>query len=146
MTQPFDADFIVVGSGFGRAVSTLRLTEKGYSVIVLEQGRRYRTEAFRLPGWSDGEWRSRLAPHYEGARRMLGATRSDGVGCTDHLLREVGAELTGEGTLRVHDVGVFFGEPGERVPDPFFGGEGPDRVGCTRCAACMIGCPVGAKV
>jgi cholesterol oxidase len=37
---PFDADFIVIGSGFGGSVSALRLAEKGYRVIVLEQGRR----------------------------------------------------------------------------------------------------------
>ncbi|NJD17784.1 MAG: cholesterol oxidase, partial [Gemmatimonadetes bacterium] len=29
--------------------------------------------------------------------------------------------------------------------DPYFGGEGPPRTGCTRCGACMIGCSVGAK-
>jgi len=36
----FDCDFLIVGSGFGGAVSALRLAEQGYSVIVLEQGRR----------------------------------------------------------------------------------------------------------
>ena len=36
----FDCDYLVVGSGFGGAVSALRLAEKGYEVIVLEQGRR----------------------------------------------------------------------------------------------------------
>jgi cholesterol oxidase len=34
---------------------------------------------------------------------------------------------------------------GVTVPDPYFGGEGPARTGCTRCARCMVGCPVGAK-
>jgi cholesterol oxidase len=42
-------------------------------------------------------------------------------------------------------VGVFFGEPGVEVPDPYFGGEGPSRTGCTGCGACMTGCRVGAK-
>src|SRR5246500_331719 len=36
-----DYDWIVVGSGFGGSVSALRLTEKGYSVGVLECGRRF---------------------------------------------------------------------------------------------------------
>ncbi len=42
-------------------------------------------------------------------------------------------------------VGVFLGEPGKTVPDPYFGGEGPERTGCTRCGSCMIGCRYGAK-
>ena len=42
-------------------------------------------------------------------------------------------------------VGVFFGEPGVTVPDPYFAGEGPDRTGCIACARCMVGCPHGAK-
>lgn len=36
----FDYDFVIVGSGFGGSVAALRLREKGYSVAVLEQGRR----------------------------------------------------------------------------------------------------------
>ena len=31
------------------------------------------------------------------------------------------------------------------MPDPFFGGEGPDRTGCQLCGRCMVGCPHGAK-
>ena len=42
-------------------------------------------------------------------------------------------------------VGVYFGQDGVRVPDPFFGGEGPDRTGCTLCGGCMVGCRYGAK-
>ncbi len=34
-------DFIVIGSGFGGSVSALRLTEKGYSVLVLEKDKYY---------------------------------------------------------------------------------------------------------
>lgn len=37
----FDYDVVVVGSGFGGSVSALRLVEKGYSVAVLEAGRRF---------------------------------------------------------------------------------------------------------
>ena len=42
-------------------------------------------------------------------------------------------------------VGVYFGEPGETVADPYFGGEGPERAGCIRCGACMVGCRHNAK-
>ena len=35
-----DFDFVVVGSGFGGSVAALRLTEKGYKVAVIEQGKR----------------------------------------------------------------------------------------------------------
>jgi cholesterol oxidase len=41
-----DVDWLVVGSGFGGSVSALRLAEKGYSVAVLECGRRFGDEDF----------------------------------------------------------------------------------------------------
>lgn len=45
-------DYIVVGSGFGGSVSALRLAEKGYSVLVIEQGKRYQTEDFPKTNWN----------------------------------------------------------------------------------------------
>jgi len=46
-----DYDWIVVGSGFGGSVSALRLAEKGYSVAVLECGKRFRDEDFPSSTW-----------------------------------------------------------------------------------------------
>lgn len=40
MTKTFDTDIAIIGSGFGGSVSALRLTEKGYRVVILEQGER----------------------------------------------------------------------------------------------------------
>ena len=47
----FDVDYAVIGSGFGGSVSALRLSEKGYSVIVLERGRRYLARDFPKTNW-----------------------------------------------------------------------------------------------
>jgi cholesterol oxidase len=33
-------DVVIIGSGFGGSISALRLREKGYSVAVLEAGKR----------------------------------------------------------------------------------------------------------
>ncbi|MFO7548067.1 MAG: GMC family oxidoreductase [Acidimicrobiia bacterium] len=46
-----DYDVVVIGSGFGGSVAALRLTEKGYSVGVLEAGRRYTPADFPKTSW-----------------------------------------------------------------------------------------------
>ncbi len=38
MDTAFDTDYFIIGSGFGGSVSAMRLTEKGYRVMVAEQG------------------------------------------------------------------------------------------------------------
>ncbi len=47
-----DFDFIVIGSGFGGAVSALRLAEKGYTVAVVEKGRRWTALDFPKSSWN----------------------------------------------------------------------------------------------
>ena len=203
MERDRDFDWLVIGSGFGGSVSALRLSEKGYSVGVLECGRRFADH--ELPGstadlkrylyrpmlgmkgifrlttfrhvsvvsgcgvgggslgyantlyvppkafyedrqWADLEdWENALAPHYAEAQRMLGVVQNPHEDPADQLLRELGEELGVGDSYQKTPVGVFFGEPGVTVPDPFFGGEGPDRTGCSLCGRCMVGCPHGAK-
>ena len=50
------ADVIVIGSGFGGSVAALRLAEKGYSVTVLEAGRRFADDEFARTSWDLRRW------------------------------------------------------------------------------------------
>jgi voltage-gated potassium channel Kch len=45
-------DYVIIGSGFGGSVSAMRLTEKGYRVLVLERGKRFRDEDFPKTNWN----------------------------------------------------------------------------------------------
>jgi len=44
-------DYVVIGSGFGGSVSAMRLIEKGYSVLVVERGKRYDENTFAKTNW-----------------------------------------------------------------------------------------------
>ncbi len=196
-------DYVIVGSGFGGSVSALRLAEKGYSVAVLEMGKRYRAEdfprtnwtvwkylwlprlfcygiqrltllrdalvlsgtgvgggslvyantllvppdeVFRDPKWADlADWKTVLAPHYATAQRMLGVVENPKFFESDELLKECAQELGREKSWHPTRVAVFFGDPDKAVPDPFFGGTGPERAGCNFCGGCMVGCRYRAK-
>jgi cholesterol oxidase len=201
MSQVYD--YVIVGSGFGGSVSAMRLTEKGYSVLVLEKGKRFKdtdfaksnwqywkylwlpalrahgilqisilkgvmvlhgagvgggslgyanvlevpTDAtFATPAWNTPlPWGQLLRPHYETARRMLGAARNPSLWTADRLLQQFAEERGMGHTFRATDVGAYFGAEGVTVPDPFFGGEGPERAGCRQCGGCMVGCRYNAK-
>ena len=45
-------DYVIVGSGFGGSVSALRLAEKGFSVLVIEKGRRFGDSDFAKTNWN----------------------------------------------------------------------------------------------
>ncbi|MFM5968443.1 MAG: FAD-dependent oxidoreductase [Micrococcales bacterium] len=45
-------DVVVIGSGFGGSVAALRLTEKGYRVLVLEAGSRFADQDFAKNSWN----------------------------------------------------------------------------------------------
>ena len=204
-------DVVVIGSGFGGSVTALRLAEKGYSVGVLEAGRRFADDEFprtswrarrflwapRLgcfglqritllrsadrkagggvlvlsgagvgggslvyantlyepldafyadPQWRDiTDWRDELARHYDQAKRMLGVTTYPIDTRADRAVRAVAERMGVAHTYHPTPVGVHIGRPGERVADPYFGGAGPDRTGCSHCGSCMTGCRHGAK-
>jgi cholesterol oxidase len=113
----------------------------------------YANTLYRAPRrfYEDGQWagiqdwESALAPHFDEAERMLGVTEVTADDPADDLLREYGREIGADATYAKTRVGVYFGEPGVTVPDPYFGGEGPDRTGCILCGRCMVGCPYNAK-
>ena len=99
------------------------------------------------PHWRDvADWRAELAPAYDLASRMLGVTQNPSMTPSDVALKAV-ADTMGRGhTFVLTPVAVFFGaEAGSTVPDPFFGGAGPERTGCIECGECMTGCRHGAK-
>ncbi len=49
-------DYIIVGSGFGGSVSALRLSEKGYKVLVIEKGKRWDPQQFPKTNWNLRKW------------------------------------------------------------------------------------------
>jgi cholesterol oxidase len=53
---PTDFDYVVVGSGFGGSVSACRLAEKGYSVGVIEMGKRWTAKDFPKTTWNLRKW------------------------------------------------------------------------------------------
>jgi len=56
MKEKYDYDYIIIGSGFGGSVSAMRLSEKGYKVLVIEKGKRYRTDDFPKQNWNLPKW------------------------------------------------------------------------------------------
>ena len=103
------------------------------------------------PQWAHiTDWRAELAPHYEQAKKMLGVVTNPTITPSDLEMQRLAAQFGKADTFHLTPVGVFFGrdgkqEPGQTVPDPYFGGAGPERTGCIQCGECMTGCRHGAK-
>jgi cholesterol oxidase len=136
--SPFRDVFVLHGSGVGGG-------SLGYANVLMQPTEATFTQAeWRRPI----AWGETLAPHYDTARRMLGVAENPRLWPADHLLRDIAGELGTAHTFRPTTVGAYFGEPGREgveVPDPYFGGEGPPRRGCTHCGGCMVGCRHNAK-
>jgi len=201
--QLYDHDYIVIGSGFGGSVAALRLSEKGYQVLVLEKGKRLSAqdfpkrnwnlqkwlwvpalrffgffritlfrhltvlsgvgvgggslvyanalqvppkEFFRSGSWAGlADWEQELAPHYQTVLTMLGAVPNPRLEPGDRALERLAADRGQSDTFGAVTTAVFFGEPEVTVPDPYFGGKGPERAGCNFCGGCMVGCRFNAK-
>ncbi|BDT87124.1 GMC family oxidoreductase [Nocardia cyriacigeorgica] len=91
------------------------------------------------------DWRDELSPYYEQAQKMLGVVRNPHMTPADEVFKQVAEDMGVGDTFVQTPVGVFFGEPGKTVEDPYFGGVGPERTGCLECGDCMVGCKFGAK-
>lgn len=101
---------------------------------------------FTSTAWGHlANWKDELAPHYDTALRMLGATVNPYTTRADVVLKQVAQDMGREEHFESTRVAVHFGKPGKTVKDPYFDGEGPSRTGCIQCGACMIGCRHNAK-
>ncbi|PKL89609.1 MAG: GMC family oxidoreductase [Ignavibacteriae bacterium HGW-Ignavibacteriae-2] len=196
-------DYIIIGSGFGGSVSALRLSEKGYKVLVIEKGKWFKSDDFPKSNWNIkkwlwipalkfygffkitfykhigilsgvgvgggslvyantlpvpgkkyfeaeswahlADWKTELAPFYETAKKMLGVSKNPREEYGDKVLKEVAKQIGKEDHYELTDVAIYFGEPNITMPDPYFGGEGPERSGCNFCGGCMVGCRYNAK-
>jgi cholesterol oxidase len=101
---------------------------------------------FGDPQWSAiTDWKAELAPYYDQASRMLGVVENPTETAADVEMRAIAEDLGVGHTYHHTPVGVYFGDPGTTVDDPYFGGAGPRRTGCIQCGNCMIGCRYNAK-
>ena len=113
---------VAIASGSGVGGGSL-----GYANTLYRAPTRFYEDA-QWAGLND--WQVALAPHYEEAERMLGVVAYDEDDPADDYLREYAEEIGVAGTYAKTRVGVYFGEAGTTVPDPYFGGAGPARTGC----------------
>ena len=95
---------------------------------------------FDDPQWASiTDWAAELAPLLRPGRPdARGGQHNPVTTAADRVMRDGRRRHGRRAHLPPTPVGVFFGEtaprsPAATVPDPFFGGAGPRRTGCTEC-------------
>ena len=64
-------------------------------------------------------------------KRMLGPRQNPHLTRPTRSCATIAKDIGPGDSFEPTDVAVYFGEPGKTVPDPYFGGKGPERTGCT---------------
>ena len=109
-----------------------------------------REEVWQCGSWAGlADWLKEMPSHFATALRMLGAAENRILGPADRILqRAAKAAGVGESFYPTH-VAVFESPDGalegKPCPDPYFGGDGPERNTCIGCGGCMVGCRYNAK-
>ena len=118
----------------------------GGSLVYANTLYRPPTSFFKTGTWSTlCDWEKVLSPYYLQAEKMLGVETNPYLSSSDTELKKAADKLGYGNTFQMAPLGIYFGEAGKKVSDPYFGGVGPDRTGCLNCGECMTGCRHGAK-
>ena len=133
---PFRHVWILHGCAVGGGSITYANTHVAPKEVIWDNG-----------SWAGlADWKAEMPSHYRTAMRMLGVIENRVMGPADHMLRRAAAAAGVESTFYATTVAGFQGDPqGVTYPDPYFGGEGPDRTTCIACGGCMMGCRYNAK-
>jgi cholesterol oxidase len=118
----------------------------GGSLVYANTLPKPKSQFFNHGSWSGlSDWENELAPFYETAWKMLGASENQLIGEAEDAMKALAIEIGKEDKYHAPKVAVYFGEKGREVADPYFDGKGPTRTGCIGCGACMTGCRYNAK-
>jgi len=156
-------DFIIIGSGFGGSVAALRLVEKGYTVLVIEKGKRYHSEDFPRTNWNLRKYLWIPSLRCFGIQKLTfyrQASILSGVGVGGGSLVYANTLFMPTDDFFLHQSWVNFKNWKETLL-PYYQKAGmmmrrikyeklniedkPARNSCTECAGCMVGCRENAK-
>lgn len=118
----------------------------GGSLVYANTLPKPKSQFFNHGPWKDlDQWEEKLAPFYDLAWKMLGASTNKYIKDADSTLLDLSKRLGNEDSFEATKVAVYFGDAGKEVADPYFQGQGPSRTGCIGCGECMTGCRHNAK-